>query len=340
MSTTPSTSDGTGGSGGRDRPDRWSSAEHGVVGLPEYTVVGGNRIDRLRSRGQGTTLAVLNRRGRFDRQDQLQELVAGQVDEVLLIEGPNVGYDVEESSRRYPAARFLVVRDDVTIGERVNLAMEESRSEHVLVVWADMRLLATVAGLIDTLDREELLAVTPVLRSDADETLPVIHTPAYSGSELTFVPGLATQTGMRTLFPTDFVALYRRDRFLRTGGFDRRLVSPYWQCVDFGSRAALWGESIVCSTAMPARYRLDPPAVDTTRGGGYKLFYLKNVAVRLRGDTATLPYRRFPGYAMRTDSGPVGALHEFATVRTWVYRNRYRFRADMPSLARQWGDVA
>ena len=110
----------------------------------------------------------------------------------------------------------------------------------------------------------------------------------------------------------------------------------YWQKLDFGLRSYLWGEEIRYEPGFHLRYSAEPAAEDSTPDAGYKLFYLKNLAVRFTGDTGIMPRSKFLKYALRSDTGFFYSWKEFREVRRWVTLNRYRFKTDASGLINQW----
>jgi hypothetical protein len=142
--------------------------------------------------------------------------------------------------------------------------------------------------------------------------------------------------GTATLYPFDGVGIYDRDRFIKLGGFDPTLKSPYWQLMDFGFRAHLWGESIRCTQFVRLSYNGEAPSIDGTVEESYCRFYLKNMAPVFYGDHAQLPWRRFPGYFLRSRRGIFLAWSDFTAGRKWVDTNRFRFRSDARLLIELW----
>jgi hypothetical protein len=303
-----------------------------------YTVVGGYKQDRIRKYSSLITVLLLNRRGKFYRDEFLEKFKDLPHVDLLCMEGPDPPYDIEERSRRFPAIRFLLVKGEVPEGERINLGMEESRSRYVFVAWSDMRLTESAVStrLAARLDKTGNLCTVPILKTGRGELVPSIQVPALIGGILKVVPWSTVKDGTMSLFPFDFCGIYDRERFLRSGGFDPQISNSYWQKMDFGFRCFMWGEKIVCDTAIQVSYQDGVIAEDSTPDGGYKLFYLKNVAVVYKKGRGILPWYRLPGYALRSDTGPLYALKEFFSIRRWVKDNHQRFKADSRAVASIW----
>jgi hypothetical protein len=297
-----------------------------------YTVVGG--ADR--SRRDALTVLLLARGGRFYREEQLRELAGLPAVQVLSVEGPGPAYDLEELARRDPTVRFLLLRAPASPGEKINLGMGEAFSERVLVLWSDMRDEGGSLAAALKVPQRELLCQVPRLKSARGEVLPSVLIPAMIKGSLKVLPWKPVQEGMRSLYAFDYCGLYSRRRFLQLGGYDPWMRNPYWQKMDFGFRAGLWGEAVAWQPQLQFAYTGEQEGEDSTPDSSYKLFFLKNVAVRFTGDSGLLPLSRLPRYALRSGSGLLEALKEFREVRAWVHENRFRFQADLPSLLGRW----
>ncbi len=304
-----------------------------------YTVVGGSRGAGPapdRSRGEALTVLLLARGGRFHREEHLRELAGLRDVQVLSVEGAGPAYDLEELSRRDPAIRFLLLREPATPGERINLGMGEALSERVLVLWSDMRDEGDSLAAALKVPQRELLCQVPKLKSARGEVLPSILVPAMIKGRLKVLPWKPAREDMRSLYPFDYCGLYSRRRFLQLGGYDPWMRNPYWQKMDFGFRAGLWGETVAWQPRLQFAYTAEPEGEDNTPDPSYKLFFLRNMAVRFTGDSGLLPFSRLPQYAMRSGSGLLDSLKEFREVRAWVHENRFRFQGDVPSLLGRW----
>jgi hypothetical protein len=156
------------------------------------------------------------------------------------------------------------------------------------------------------------------------------------GRRITVVPWQSVEAEMKSLFPFDFCGVYDRDKFLLIGGYDPEIGNPYWQKMDFGFRAFLWGEQIVCDTNLEVGYMGDVPLENSTPDTSYKVFYLKNIAVKYKNSFGVLPFRRCLPYMFHSDTGPLYSLKEFLTVRKWVKENRMRFKRDSRDLVGRW----
>ncbi len=303
-----------------------------------YTIVGGTRGTEGGAPFAGVTLCLLNRGGRLYRAELYTELVNLGFAEILSVEGPANSYDIENLSLRFPTIRFLLLHERATSGEMVNIGIDEARENYVLVLWNDMRI-APGSLSFKLLERSaslQSLCVVPILQNHRNETIPSIQAPAFYGRLLRILPMAPSSDGAVSLFPFDFCGLYSRERFILTGGFDPSLGNPYWQKMDFGFRSFMWGERIVCNTALRFSYLIDPEHEDATPDESYRLFYLKNLAVRHSGDAGVIPGRILFSYWLKSGVGFPAALREFREVREWVRINTYRFKQDARGVTELW----
>jgi hypothetical protein len=318
--------------------------------MPSYTAVGGSE----RAASTGLSAILLNRGSRYPRRTLFQELEKAGFDYIVSMEGPQERYDVEELSLRFPSVRFILLKAALTPGEQINLAVSELSSHLFFVLWNDLRILHS-GGAARMAERlfcapEELkagspgpykrLCTVPLIQNSHFEALPTLIAPAFYKGAVKTLPFAVQREGTASLYPFDGVGIYDRDRFVRLGGFDGALKSQYWQLMDFGFRAHLWGEEIRSSPLIRLSYNGEAPSEDSTAEESYRRFYLRNLAPVFRGDHAHIPLRRFFTYLFRSGGDPFSAWAEFAEGRRWVWSSRYRFRRDARALTDLWGSPA
>ena len=327
MNTIPSTFDNP-GVAENDQP--W--------GPGTYTVVGGARAVHA-ERHFRLSLLLLNRSGRIFTSGFLQDLREMGFEDVLSVEELGSSCDVETLSRRHPGVRFLLLQKALSLGEIINLGIQEARATFVFVLWNDMTLLGgPPSSIMERLFKDQPLCTVPALQNLQEEVLPSLQMPTFDRKYLKILSLDPEKGGPPSLFPFDSVGIYHKERFLLSGGYDPRITNPHWQRLDFGFRAHLWGETIRCETALRAGYLGEPPVVDTSPDEDYRRFYLKNLAVRFNGDAGYIPGSRFPGYLLRGGDGFFQALREFREVRRWVNLHRFRFQFDATSITDLWED--
>jgi hypothetical protein len=309
------------------------------AGAVPYTVVGAPKPSLSGDAG-ATTVVLLNRGSRLYRGDAIGDLERAGLRNILSVEPAGEAVDVEGLSARHPSARFLLLSETASVGVQVNLAIRESPGPYVFVLWNDMSLSAQglSSRFFERLAERDLLCSVPALFAKAGEQLPSVSSPAFNKSSLKILGLMPEKDGAKSLYPFDYAGIYSRERFVLTGGFDPGLANPYWQKLDFGFRAWLWGEEIRLAQALKLSYAEPAPPEDETPDAGYKWFWLKNLAPSYRGDSGAIGMSRFWTYLRSRRDGIGPALGEFRTAREWVRLNRYRFRTDAASLVDLWDE--
>jgi hypothetical protein len=302
-----------------------------------YTVIGGPRWDRVRRYPFPLTILVISRGDRLFRAELLKDLQSRGIGEVLWVEGDSPSPDIESLARDFPDVRFLLLKAPSTIGERINIGIAEARAPLVLSLWSDTRLSVFPASVLGPLEKSGTLCTVPVARNALLEPIPSWQSPLWKRRRLSPAFRIPQKEGEPTLFPFDYCGIYHREKFSQSGGYDPGIANPYWQKLDFGVRCFLWGEQLRGTTGISVTYTGSPPAEDATPDKGYKLFWLKNIAVRKRREMGVLPARRVFDYMVHSDTGPVYAIKEFRAVRAWVHTHRFRFRRDPRDLMERWG---
>jgi hypothetical protein len=282
---------------------------------------------------------LLGRGDRLFRAELLKDLQARALGEILWVEGFEPSMDVESLAREFPDVRFLLLKAPSTAGEKVNIGIHESRAPMVLVLWSDTRLSVFPSSLPGALERSGILCAVPMARTAREELIPSWQSPLWRKRRFSVAFHAPRKEGERTLYPFDYCGVYNRLKFAQSGGFDPAISNPYWQKLDFGFRCFLWGERLQGTMGVSLTYSSAPPQEDTTPDQGYKLFWLKNLAIRMRREIGILPGRRALEYMLRSDTGPLYALKEFRSVHAWVHTHRFRFRREPHDVMEHWESI-
>ncbi len=303
-----------------------------------YTVIGGERRDRVRKYPFPLSVLILSRGGRLFMGRLLERISTLGIGETLWIEGPADSRDLASLSRDFPRVRFLTLQARTSRGAMVNIGMAESRAPAVLCMWSDMGIGGISHDLGEYAAKSGAVCLLPMIRTRDRTTAPTLQSPVMQKKRL----GLRFRTprteGERSLFPFDYCGIYNTELFMRMGGFDPDIPNPYWQKMDFGFRCGLWGERI-SATLKCTLTAEDAEAENATPDESYRAFFLKNLAVAFRREMGLLPRSRFPEYALRAGTGLPAALQEFKAVREWVRENRSRFRMDSARLLEKWSET-
>lgn len=297
-----------------------------------YTIVGDRSV---RDSGQLTAI-VLNRGGRQTRADALERLFESGFAHALVVLGPSPQYDVEQLASRLPNTRFLLLPRSMSVGELINTAMREVDTRYAMTIWSDMEVGPIGTRALEQLESLDRLCVVPLLRSERGETLPSVIAPAFFKSTLRTIPSQPGTPGALSLIPFADVGVYNVERFAATGGFDALIENTYWQRIEFGFRAFLWGEEIATAPAFRVSLTRPVPPENTTPDASYARFHLKSLAVRFAGDEGRLPARGIVGFVLRSGLPLPTAIETFRSVRDWVAQNRYRFVQDARRVTELW----
>jgi hypothetical protein len=301
-----------------------------------YTVIGGppQRSDAL-----PISAVVLNRGGRQYNRDVFEALEKAKFSSIVSVESPAEGADLDAVASRHPKLRFVLVRDKLTPGEAVNIGIQESTGEFVLVLWSDMYPTLPFMGppYVDRLREKRAMCVVPAFAGSDDAPVPGRIVPAFHRRRALKLLSIAPEhEGEPCLFPFDYCGFYRRDAFMLAGGYDYTIANPWWQKADFGFRTFLWGDRIRFDPSCKLSYSSIPAAENSTTDEFYARFYLKNVAPKFSGESGSLPYSLFLPFAARSGLGFFRSLTEFRLARHWIKKNSYLFRMDCSGITDLW----
>lgn len=305
----------------------------------DRTVLGGRGA--VPSASLGIAVILLNGGGSRYRVPMLENLVRCGFSQIVSFESAARNYSLDDFSRTFPFVKFIVPLEAATDGDLINIGMSEVTADYVLVLRDTIAFErdALTARLAANLLAQNPYCVAPRLRYPSAPAFPVVFAPSVRNSVLTPEPHFVVTDGVPTLYPFDNVGLYNRQTFIRLGGYDYTIASPYWQNLDLSFRAWLWGERVTVSTAFNLAYADAPPAEDVTASPDSSRFYLKNLVPVFDGDHGVVPRSAFWVYLRRSSCGFFETLRQFRDARRWVERNTYRFRRDAANLVEQWGAV-
>jgi len=316
-----------------------STFKYSVPDAGPYTVIGGDSLDREQKDRPGLSIILLNRGTRAFRRDLFDELCKIGGREVISLESAPCPYDVETLTRRHDILRFVIFSEDSSTGARIDAAMREALSDHIFVIQGDMKLNAAgISSRVFTKIAERgRLCTVPVFRNPEGELIPTAVSPLPGkGGVFDVRPTAAADGENPTLMPWDYSGIYRRDRHFGIGGFDPLIIEPWWQKLDYGMRAWLWGEEIRTHSALRVEYLDEVLPEDSTPGPGYRRFFLKNLAVRRRGDTGRLSRSGWWAYLRSSGESAAAGRHTWKDVKNWVSANRYRFLHDAGEITELW----
>ncbi len=303
------------------------------------TVLGGKekRLDVKLKLG----VILLNSRGGHFREPVLFQLSKMGFEQIVSIEKSRENYNIDDFARRYPSIKFIVPLEKATEGELINLGMSELSTDFVLVIRDSFKIDKDIISqrVLERIFELKNLCTAPRLTNGNVTNLPVIFSPSVNGSVFTISSSSLLFDGISSLYAFDNAGIYDRKKFIQLGGFDYTITNPHWQTVDFFMRGWLWGYKTQISTLYTLDYEEDFPIEDITADFSYTRFFMKNLLPRFDEDHGVIPNSSFFVYLLRSGCGLIESVRQFADVRSWVFKNKYRFKLDAKYLVENWGKI-
>lgn len=273
------------------------------------------------------TVAILPRGGDPFFSPLVEEIMKINPQELILF---NTGFQCPPSMNQ---VRHVWLKEDVTPGEMVNIAIREAHSKLVFVLWSNQEFLSQdissqVFWRIE--DRGDLCTV-PQLYDQSKNPLPVQSMPAFDRIGFRVIRTLSERKDVRIFSPFDYSGIYNRTRFLNLGGYDTTIENSYWQKNDFSMRAAMWSERIVLNSALSLYYTDAPPVDNEDFDVSSRIFALKSLGIKYNRHGAYLPWDRFFWVANIRHGWSL-----FKSIQSWVHENRFRFHCDVEQVVDNW----
>ncbi|OQX29213.1 MAG: hypothetical protein B0D92_04885 [Spirochaeta sp. LUC14_002_19_P3] len=282
------------------------------------------------------SIAVLNSSRWPYRSALFSELSRIGALEIISIENAPPPPDIPQLQRRFPHLRFIIFQPGTNPGQCLNTAFRELRGKHCLVLPRTMQIdlshFQFARGSIDN-----TLCTVPVIYDRENKALPTASGPMPDAEgrfhSLPFIP---KKPETPTLLPWLYCGLYHRENHLALGGFDPCIKEIWWQQMEYGLRAWLWGEKIITGQNFTMRLLDEVPLMDTTPGSGYRRFYLKTLAVQHREDGGRLPWMQWLQYWRYSGDSLQNSGREWKKINQWVRENRHRYVMDAAKLTDIW----
>lgn len=231
--------------------------------------------------------------------------------------------------------REIWTKESLSAGEMVNIAMTEAKTPFVFILWNDIELNAQDVShhLFLKLEERGDLCTTPQFYNQNGMPIPSLTLPIFPPNDIFRVIRTQHQESQtaKTFITLDFCGVYNRARFLNLGGYDPQITSEYWQKVEFGMRASMWGEHIIFNPALGVSYTDTIPVDDESITLNTTLFALKTLEVKMSKRGAYLPWKSF-FWLWKEKNG----WQMFKELRDWVLENRFRFKSDALLVVDNW----
>lgn len=303
-----------------------------------YTVIG-DKFFSINSDSIPISIVILNRGPRIYRESQFLELQNTKFSEILSVEPPDSFYEIESFTKRFEKVRFIVPNKELSIGESINLAIDEAHNPWVLVLWNNMSIphASLAKNLFQRVLASDSCFISPFLCNHRNEVIPSICQPAlYKKNRLKTIyqnPGIQNN---KSIFPFDFCGFYNKSVFKEIGGFDITYKSSYWQLLDFGFRAYMWGRESSCELSFRLLYIEDIEPLNTSINREYAIFFNKNLAIRIKKGRAYLPVIRFLGFNRKVKYSTKKSWVQFCQLRKFVHDNRLRYKKTAYKVVDDW----
>ncbi|MGI9255682.1 MAG: hypothetical protein ACR2PY_01960 [Salinispira sp.] len=308
-----------------------------------YTVLGRgpeNRISRF-----GLSVLQLVRDRKYQRTEDIRKIASRNFSDVIVMLPRDNILPYEELVSEFSNLRLILFDPHFyrqsSIGALINAGIVEARCEFVALVWNGVNIVFDMK-LLQHMDRETLCYL-PYIQDNKGRIIPsfFVPTPTKEGRKEHFVepqPILPSENENQSLFPCDYSGIYVKERFTRCGGFDAHMNNPYWQKLEFGYRARLWGERLQHLPGLKIEYAEELQPEETTPDEDYLRFYLRILAVLYTGDYAKLPIKKFWPYFRAGNCGIPAALRNFMRERHWIKKHAYNYRFDARQMVELWGE--
>ena len=282
--------------------------------------------------------AVLLNESRNFHNALLENLVKNTFSSIISIGMAQDDYNIDHTARLFPQVTFIIVQDEVTRGELINIVAEEAAEEYLLVLRDTLKVNAQVLskGLFERFENEKIFCAAPRLVNSNGQSVPVNYRPLIENKR--FKIDIDSAKSGKTIYTFDNIALYSKIKFMLLGGFDYTITSPYWQTLDLCVRSWLWGETTRVYGSFQLYYESDTPKEDTTANAAYMRFFLKNIAPVMRNNSVYIPISKFFDFMNRSPYSWLEAKKYFVDGRGWVEKNALRWTRDIHELFLRWNE--
>jgi len=308
--------------------------EHAVP----YTLVGGKNFKReLNNVGA----IIMSRGGWYNFPSIIKSLLEIGCTSIISVESPKKSIDLENMIDEYPFVKFLLPQEETTIGENINIAVSELKTDYAIVLWNDQSILDSshLSKAVEQAKELDKMCLSPVAITKTNDMISVQMLPILKNGHFSTEAIPIIQNNTRSIYAFDFTGIYNCKKFMDFGGFDYTLKNPYWQNLDFGFRTFLWGEEIVINTHFKLKYLSSIPIEDTSYDDAYTRFYIKNLRPTVANGKAYIKFDVFFSYMSGMGFNPFMAYNYFKVGYDWVKKNQKRFIVPPYDLISNWREM-
>ena len=284
---------------------------------------------------------VMSRGGWYNFSSIVESLLDIGCTSIISVESPKKSINLENMINEYPFVKFLLPSEKTTVGEVINIAISELKTDYAIVLWNDQSILDSkmLMQAIEEAKSLNKMCLSPVAITKTNEVLNVQMLPILQDGHFRTEAVPIIQSNTRTIYSFDFTGIYNCKKFMEFGGFDYTMTNSYWQNLDFGFRTFLWGEEIVINTHFKVKYLSTLPIEDTSHDTSYTRFYIKNLRPTVKHGKAYMKFDVFFSYMKSMNFNPFMAYNYFKVGADWVKKNQKRFIVPPYELISNWREM-
>lgn len=300
------------------------------------TVIGG--IENYAEDSLNISVILLNNSGSHFKIPMFENLLKCNFQSIISVEHNPNNFSIDDVSKKFPQIKFIVPQEKSTDGELINIAMSEIKSDYALVIRDSLYIPSGIilTNLASRLTKDGIFCVVPRLMDSHKNAIYCQFLPEIEKNKFVVESSTSVGDGVPTLYPFNNIALYNREKFIQLGGYDYSIQTPYWQSLDLGLRAWLWGEETKLTTMLQFSYLDEIPIEDKTVNLDYLRYYLKNELPKMKLDQGIIKNSAFFKFYRNSSCGFMEARKQFKEAKSWVYKNRFKFKKCLETLIQEW----
>lgn len=184
---------------------------------------------------------------------------------------------------RYQDVTFIVFDNPPSLGERANAMADTCVASYFFLTRTDIDLVDLNFELVrQKLESDKRpAALVPIVFNKNKELIPTVRAPKLDKNKieiLSYEPSTGDDTN---LCPFLGLGVYNRALFQRIRGYDTEIASPYFQCLDFGTKCWLYGYPIYSVNDIAVLFYAKQFLIeDRSESEGTDRFYTRALGVK------------------------------------------------------------
>ncbi len=270
-------------------------------------------------RGRELSVAIMDTKDLNDLQGTLDWYHANLNRDLIVITYESRFAEMENPAR-YKDVTYIIFKTPPELGERINAVSAECASSYFMIVRTDAITILDMLNLesiAQRFKRDDTLTVqTPLIFNKHREFVPTVKEPVYEDKIIDCRASMPQGEDERNICPFLGLGIYNRKNFQRLRGYDTEIKSAYWQTLEFGIRAHLYGYKILSVIDIAMMFPLRGSLMeDSTECKGIERLYTRALCVQI-GRNGQARVRK----AYRTDKR---LLSEEVKSRASLYKTDY-----------------